>query len=101
MSDPRGPTWLIGTPSPERTVSQLTGFAVQLLIKLSKVAKFGKSGENHSLVSLLDFSIFLGGPGSLGRNVMNISFSRAFERAVWHFNLNFDIKKVPLLARFA
>ena len=64
-----------------------------------EVAKIGKSGETEKTIHFCPFSIFsifFDGLRSLGINTWNISFARAFERSVWHFNLNFDIEKVPL-----
>ena len=64
-----------------------------------KVAKIEKSGETEKTMHLSPFLIFFdffGGHLSLDMNTVDIRFSRAFERAMWHFNLNFDIKKIPL-----
>ena len=56
-----------------------------------KVNKPGCATVRNQVTAL--FSL----PIRLGQHVdtMNMSFSRTFERAVWHFDLNFDIKKVP------
>ena len=56
------------------------------------VAKIGKSGQTEKTVDLSPFSIFFyffGGPRSLGLKTLNVSFSRAFERSVWHFPTRF------------
>ena len=58
-----------------------------------------QSSKNRKILGNGDFLIFFHifrRPPQLGTNTMNISFSRVFERAMWHFNLNFDIKKGPL-----
>ena len=63
------------------------------------VANIGKSRETEKCIHLFPFLIFFyfsGGPCSLGINTLNISFSRAFKRAMCHFDLNSDIKKVLL-----
>ena len=62
-----------------------------------KVAKTGKSGKTEKVFPFWFFPIIFDGPRSLGKKTINISFSRAFERAMCHFDLNSDIKKGPLV----
>ena len=65
------------------------------VLQSSKNRKIRGNWENHTFFSLFDFFSFFGGSRSLGMNTLNTSFSRVFEGAMRHFNLNLDIKNFP------